>query len=590
MGRPPEPPEPEVDGELLTLETEIAEALASPDPIDLITYASTLLAGIQSAAEPAMLGDRDDDVDLPSVDELIAMFREAARMPTDALLLVLTRLSGDEMRQRRIAREVAGRRHPFPAWLARLDEIRPVRAVQMGHLLGDGENIALGVDLPAGEMTVLVYVDHNMGTVVKDAFVIDRPIAEVVGQLDSLSAESAGETFTRELTLADARAKIDEAVQFGRITYPPFETETWPAVRPLVEWLLSLMPAGGEGYEADEVDSDQIEALTGRVMASPHARGLRRGRDSDDADIVETLLWLAAQQLGGDPLRWSPVTVEIVLLDLIPRKIVADAAYLRRVPAVMRHVVAFAHAERGIPKHLTADTMAAVEEFESQYLEEISTPRRQGPEALLERMGVLPPLDGDTAGDEESPSLADADYSFFLELMENVVGGRAAMTSLDDTPLPDEPLDLSDVPGDVHDRVRGVGARVDEAVAALFSEHAVSPELRTAARRILARIAAADSAIFRRKASDTGAAAAVLWIAGSVNDVFSASRSGVTVGAMMAAFGLKGSPSQRAQPMLRALGVPVPQEWDRTLGDPGLLVSAERRELRERWESLREMG
>ncbi|MAB81747.1 MAG: hypothetical protein CMJ89_20615, partial [Planctomycetes bacterium] len=482
------------------------------------------------------------------------------------------------------------RRHPFPAWLARLDEIRPVRAVQMGHLLGDGENIALGVDLPAGEMTVLVYVDHNMGTVVKDAFVIDRPIAEVVGQLDSLSAESAGETFTRELTLADARAKIDEAVQFGRITYPPFETETWPAVRPLVEWLLSLMPAGGEGYEADEVDSDQIEALTGRVMASPHARGLRRGRDSDDADIVETLLWLAAQQLGGDPLRWSPVTVEIVLLDLIPRKIVADAAYLRRVPAVMRHVVAFAHAERGIPKHLTADTMAAVEEFESQYLEEISTPRRQGPEALLERMGVLPPLDGDTAGDEESPSLADADYSFFLELMENVVGGRAAMTSLDDTPLPDEPLDLSDVPGDVHDRVRGVGARVDEAVAALFSEHAVSPELRTAARRILARIAAADSAIFRRKASDTGAAAAVLWIAGSVNDVFSASRSGVTVGAMMAAFGLKGSPSQRAQPMLRALGVPVPQEWDRTLGDRGLLVSAERRELRERWESLREMG
>ena len=101
---------------------------------------------------------------------------------------------------------------------------------------------------------------------------------------------------------------------------------------------------------------------------------------------------------------------------------------------------------------------------------------------------------------------------------------------------------------------------------------------------------AADSAIFRRKASDTGAAAAVLWIAGSVNDVFSASRSGVTVGAMMAAFGLKGSPSQRAQPMLRALGVPVPQEWDRTLGDRGLLVSAERRELRERWESLREMG
>ena len=96
---------------MLVLETEVAKTLASPHPVDLLIYASTLLAGIPSADEPSPFEKRpDDDVDLPSVDELIVMFREAARMPTDALLLVLTRLSGDEMRQRRIAREVAGRR------------------------------------------------------------------------------------------------------------------------------------------------------------------------------------------------------------------------------------------------------------------------------------------------------------------------------------------------------------------------------------------------------------------------------------------------------------------------------------------------
>ena len=566
---------------MLVLETEVAETLASPHPVDLLTYASTMLAGIQSAVEPSPFEKRpDDDVDLPSVDELIDMFREAARMPTDALLLVLTRLAGDEMRQRRVDREVAARRHSFPSWLTRLDEIRPVRAVQMGHVLGDGENVALGVHLPEGDMTVLVYVDHNMGTVVKDAFVIDAPIAEVVARLDSLGAESPGETFTREITLADARAKIDDAVRFGRITYPPFETETWPAVRPLVEWMLRILPAGGSGYDTEEIESDQIEALAEQIMASPHGRALRRRKGSDDADIVETLLWLGAQQLGGDPLRWSPVTVEISLLDLVPRKIVADAAYLRRVPEVMRHVVTFAHAERSIPEHLTTATIAAVDEFEPQYLDAISSPRRQGPEALLEQMGMLPPLDGAADDDAEFPSFDDADVSFFIELVESAVGGPEAMEALDDTPLPD----------DVRERVRGVGALADDAVANLFADDAMRTELRTTARRILARIAAADPAIFRRRSSDAAAAAAVLWIAGSVNDAFRASRGGVTVSAMMCALGLKGSPSQRAQPMLRALGVPVPEDWSRSLGDPLLLVSDRRRTLRERWESLQAMS
>ena len=582
---------PAADTGMLVLETEVAKTLASPHPVDLLIYASTLLAGIPSADEPSPFEKRpDDDVDLPSVDELIVMFREAARMPTDALLLVLTRLAGDEVRQRRVDREVAARRHPFPSWLTRLDEIRPVRAVQMGHVLGDGENVALGVHLPAGDMTVLVYVDHNMGTVVKDAFVIDAPIAEVVARLDSLlGAESPGETFTREITLADARAKIDDAVRFGRITYPPFETETWPAVRPLVEWMLRLLPAGGSGYATEEIESDQIEALAERIMASPHGRGLRRRKGSDDADIVETLLWLGAQQLGGDPLRWSPVTVEIALLDLVPRKIVADAAYLRRVPEVMRHVVTFAHAERSIPEHLTTATIAAVDEFEPQYLDAISSPRRQGPEALLEQMGMLPPLDGAADDDAEFPSFDDADVSFFIELVESAVGGPEAMEALDDTPLPDEPLDLTGTADDVGERVRGVGALADDAVANLFADDARRTELRTAARRILARIAAADPAIFRRRSSDAAAAAAVLWIAGSVNDAFRASRGGVTVSAMMSAFGLKGSPSQRAQPMLRALGVPVPEDWSRSLGDPLLLVSGRRRTLRERWESLQAM-
>ena len=39
-----------------------------------------------------------------------------------------------------------------------------------------------------------------------------------------------------------------EAVEKGAITFPPFETDTWPASRPLTEWLLRFLPEGGTGY------------------------------------------------------------------------------------------------------------------------------------------------------------------------------------------------------------------------------------------------------------------------------------------------------------------------------------------------------
>jgi hypothetical protein len=59
----------------------------------------------------------------------------------------------------------------------------------------------------------------------------------------------------------------------------------------------------------------------------------------------------------------------------------------------------------------------------------------------------------------------------------------------------------------------------------------------------------------------------------------------VTVKAMMAHLGLTGSPAQRAEPMLRALGVERVSGWayDATLGDPGLLISERRRSLAEHW-------
>ena len=84
------------------------------------------------------------------------------------------------------------------------------------------------------------------------------------------------------------------------MTVPPYETDTWPVCRPIVEWLTRRMPAGGVGYERPEwTERDQHE-LADRFFAS------RFGAPLDDADqrgLLESLIWFGTDYGPGDPLR-----------------------------------------------------------------------------------------------------------------------------------------------------------------------------------------------------------------------------------------------------------------------------------------------
>lgn len=541
---------PEAEPEL---HREVDRLLRSAAPLDLLAYASTLAASIEPAGP--LQAPRPG---LPTLTELIAMFRDTGARATDALLLVLTALDGDEVLARRVSAEVATRRHPLPAWLTHLDGFRPARAISLGHVLGDGENIALGIDSPAGELTFLFYVDHNQGTAVKDAYLLDVPFAEVSGRLAELSRDEVGTTTIR-LSLADARARIERAIETGRATYPPFETDTWPSARPLAEWMLRRMPSGGAGYPdpGEVLDELDIAGLVEQLAAAAGSSDFDARDGSDDRDIAATLLELAASHLGGDPLRWSAVTVEILLTDLFPRKVHADRRYLSRIPEVMRTVVAFAHGMREVPGLLTAETLDAVDRFEPEYRRLTGAPRDA--RAALTR--------------QFAPEDPDAHYK---ALLAAACGSVEAIESLDLSPLPDEPVRLDAVEPDIRERVTAVATIAADAAAELFD-----PELSTVAHRVVARIATSDPKIFRRSSRIEMTAAAVLWISGTINQQFRH----VTVKAMMAHLGLTGSPAQRAEPMLRALGVEQVAGWayDATLGDPELLVSERRRSLAEHW-------
>src|SRR5260370_42222397 len=111
--------------------------------------------------------------------ELIESFAEVVLPETTALLAALAELSPDELTRARARRALATRPHPVPDWLSRLGEASVYRAVESTHVLGDGDNVLLGARLPGHELTAIIYIDHNLGTVVKDAFPTPSPVSDV---------------------------------------------------------------------------------------------------------------------------------------------------------------------------------------------------------------------------------------------------------------------------------------------------------------------------------------------------------------------------------------------------------------------------
>lgn len=549
---------------------DVRTALADPEPLHLLSLVSALLTALDPRGRDHPFAAPDAVTDMPPREELVAMFMEVDTPETTALLAVIAALGGDDLLRARIRRQVTTREAAAPDWLNRLDQMSVHRAVRTGHILGDGDNIILGVRLAGDqELTAVVYIDHNVGQLVKDAFLVPEPIDQVVAAYRSL-ADDPDVTWT-EMGLADARAWIDKAIDIAAMTHPPYETESWPACRPLIEWITRTLPAGGTGRQRPEWDPAQLERLADRFFASQHGRALD---DADHRGLLESLFWFGTDYGPGDPLRWSPVQVEMLFVDWLPRKVIAPAEYLAAAPELLRCFVRFAHAESGVRAELTDETLAAIDAYAPDFQRVIRSPRPQGPAALLGALGFD---DGDVPGSYEPNWFEELE----LDSLATGVGGRDQLDHLDTVPLPDEVFDWSGIPADVAARVAEVLSLTDRCCDDLFDI-----EYRTVSRRVLARVASEGPEVFRRRGRVETTAAAVIWIVAKANGVFDA-RPGLRAMDIAKHFGVKSSPSQRGAVMLRAGGFPD-DGYDVRLGAPGYLVAARRDRVIRRRDELRQ--
>jgi len=490
--------------------------LREESPYSLFALASSLIEATTSRPLDDWPGNKVERSDGPS---MFMSFADSEWPGMGALALALAALHPDELLAARLRNAV----DPSvlangPRWLSSLGNIEITGTWLQTEVLGDGEDVFIPWRWPDGAgATAAIYIDHNLGTMVKDAFVIPEPWEVVAKRFVEIAPPHLT---TREIDPADARTRVADAIKVAEHTLGPFESDSWPACRPLVEWLLRHLPTGGTGHIRPEWSDRERESLLAEFMASPDAmvKGLSA---SQLRNLAEHVVSFGCDYGSGDPLRWSPVSVEIVMVDWFPRKVFGlTANEVRRFPELLRGFVRFAHQRREIPAELTEETVASIDLWVDAFNAGMNRPGRSPFDNARRIARLAAGFDPDEFDDDDDDyfdydemSDIDADHELIESVMKQaeeqmieLVGGRSAYDNVNDEPLGNVPFDWSRIPAEMRDLTAGTLGLLDQWASELFDD-----EVRTIARAVLAGILAADHRMFRRSARTDVLAAGILW-------------------------------------------------------------------------------
>ena len=122
------------------------------------------------------LGDADPEVEFGERLVAYAAGRRNSR-PALALLRVMAELGTLPQREAAAAgaAALAASGVPDPAWADDLRTVRHTGSWAYGDVFGDQTSVLLAFDRPGRPHGVLVLVDHTLGGIAKDAFVVDDP-------------------------------------------------------------------------------------------------------------------------------------------------------------------------------------------------------------------------------------------------------------------------------------------------------------------------------------------------------------------------------------------------------------------------------
>jgi hypothetical protein len=267
---------------------------------------------------------------------------------------------------------------PEPPWAGDLGQAKPTAAALLyDDAFDDGLSVMVEFTARGIEAhTVGVYIDHNMGGLVKDVF-FAGPLTEIRRQLERRAPNQVDLTI-RDLDLAEARARVEAALFMLDHTYDPPVSEDVRPMRALLAARIRLLPDGFElPDDSREVMPEEREALLAAFLASPEGRRWRG--DEDAEDVAEIAIDFGSDYNHGGPLRWSPVVVEIFMTSWLARRITHDPEFFERVPVVLRDWVKYAGRRKGVPAAALREAVAAVKQYREEMLDAVRDPEAWGP-------------------------------------------------------------------------------------------------------------------------------------------------------------------------------------------------------------------
>lgn len=266
-----------------------------------------------------------------------------------------------------------------PAWAHHVGGARFVEAWRTQDPLGDGDLYALVCEHPGRPRhTIAAYIDHNLGSAVKDV-TVTPPGEDLRARWDSARVEDVTTIVIEPQEAADVLA---HGLDVEAAHLDPPSPENGRRMIPLLRSRLSLLPPP-HPLMRPEMSRPRREGLAEEFAASPEAQHLDPGAVDD---VAWRIVDFCCDYGCGDPLRWSPIVVELFLADWLPRKAILHTP-AEAVPDVLRGWIRFAGARKGLAPHLVRETVEAVEEWTPAFFEGMADPERAGPaKAILSAM------------------------------------------------------------------------------------------------------------------------------------------------------------------------------------------------------------
>ncbi|MGE4427181.1 MAG: hypothetical protein AB7G37_12080, partial [Solirubrobacteraceae bacterium] len=166
-------------------------------------------------------------------------------------------------------------------------------------------------------------------------------------------------------------------------------------------------PDDDDGPEA--VPDDVRRAVADAFFASDHGRAWSApaaGASSDAIDrertaetVVRAAIDFAADETGGDPLRWSPVVVELFMLDWLPRRVTLPATAGPMAADIVHDWARHTAADRQIPPRAVTMLDEAVDRHRDEMSSFMADESHWGPAKTIAMRAIAEGVD---AGDPDA--------------------------------------------------------------------------------------------------------------------------------------------------------------------------------------------